>query len=148
MNNDLPMTFGVEPGGIDLPRHAFMRLPRQRLHLVASVWIASNCLMAMSYASGLIEANKVLDHLWLDALLGLAALGALGLLFGLLGQLERLEEHLAKKSASRGRGVHLTVLCLLLCACVTASLLESRAVKASDDRVDARHGVSRQAAGS
>jgi hypothetical protein len=148
MNHDLPMTFGVESDGVDLPRHSFMRLPRQRLHLVASVWIASNCLMAMSYASGLIEANKVLDHLWLDALLGLALLGALGLLFGLLGQVERLEEHVARKSASRGRGVHLTVLFLLLCACVTASLLESRAVKASDDRLDARPGVLRQAAGS
>ena len=148
MNHDLPMTFGVEHGGIDLPRHTFMRLPRQRLHLVASVWIASNCLMAMSCASGLIEANKVLDHLWLDPLLGLAGLGALGLLFGLLGQVERLEEHVAKKSASRGRRVRLTVLCLLLCTCVTASLLESRAVKASDDRSDARHGVARQAAGS
>ena len=148
MNHDLPVTFGVEPDGIDLPRHSFMRLPRQRLHLVACVWIASNCLVAMSYASGLIEANKVLDHLWLDTLLGLAVLGALGLLFGLLGQVERLEEHMARTSASRGRGVHLTVQCLLLCACVTASLLESRAVKASDDRLDARHGVSRQAAGS
>ena len=148
MNHDLPVTFAVEPGGIDLPRHSFMRLPRQRLHLVASVWIASNCLMAMSYASGLIEANKVLDHLWLDALLGLAGLGALGLLFGLLGQVERLEEHVAKNSANLGRGVHLTVLCLLLCACVTASLLESGAVKASDDRMDARHGVSRHSAGS
>lgn len=148
MSCDLPMTSGVEPAGIDLPRHSFMRLPRQRLHLVASVWIASNCLMAMSYASGLIEANKVLDHVWLDALLGLALLGALGLLFGLLGQVERLEQQVARKSASRGRGVHLTVLCLLLCACVTASLLESRAVNASDGRLDARHGLSRQAAGS
>ena len=148
MSHDLPMTLGVEPDGIDLPRHSFMRLPRQRLHLVASVWIASNCLMAMSYASGLIEADKVLDHLWLNALLGLALVGALGLLFAILGQVERLEEHVARKSASRGRGVHFTVLCLLLCACVTASLLESRAVKASDDRLDARHGLSRQAAGS
>src|SRR3954467_13107928 len=104
MNHELPMTFGVEPDGISPPPHSFMRLPRQRLHLVASVWIASNCLMAMSYASGLIEANKVLDHLWLDALLGLALLGALGLLFGLLGQVERLEQHVAKKSVSRGRG--------------------------------------------
>jgi hypothetical protein len=51
----------------------------------------------------------------------------------------------AEKSASRGRGIHLTVVFLLLCACITASLLESRAVKASDDRLDARHGVSRQA---
>jgi hypothetical protein len=93
MNHDLPMTFGVGSDGIGLTRHSFMRLPRQRLHLVACVWIASNCLMAMSYASGLIEANKVLDHLWLDTLLALALLGALGLLFGLLGQIERLEEH-------------------------------------------------------
>ena len=30
MNHDLPVTFGVEPDGIDLPRHSFMRLPRQR----------------------------------------------------------------------------------------------------------------------
>ena len=145
MNHELPMTFGVEPDGVSPPRHSFMRLPRQRLYLVASVWIASNCLMAMSYASRLIEANQVLDHRWLDALIGLAGLGALALLFGLLGQVERLEEHVAEKSASRGRGIHLTVVFLLLCACITASLLESRAVKASDDRLDARHGVSRQA---
>lgn len=146
MNHDVPMTFEVEPHGIDMSPPSFMRLPQQRLHLAASVWIALNCAMSMSYASGLIEASKVLDHLWLDVLLGLACLGSLGLLFGLLGQVERLEEYVARKSAIRGRAVHLSVLCLLLCACVTASVVESRAVKASDERVDARHGLSRQAA--
>jgi hypothetical protein len=148
MNHDAPMTFEVEPHGIDIPPPSFIRLPQQRLHLVASVWIAGNSVVAMSYASGMIEASKVLDHLWLYMLLGLAVLGSLGLLFLLLGQVERLEEYVARKSGTRGRAVHLSVLCLLLCACVAASLVESRAVKASDDRLDARHGLSRQAAGS
>ena len=148
MNHDAPMTFEVEPHGIDVPPPSFMRLPQQRLPLVASVWIAGNCVVAMSYASGLIEASKALDHLWLDVLLGLAVAGSLGLLFWLLGQVERLEEYVARKSASRGRAVHLSVLCLLICACVAASVVESRAVKASDERWDARHVPSRQAPGS
>lgn len=148
MNRDAPMTFEVVPHGIDVPPRSFMRLPRRRLHLVAGVWIAGNFVVAMSYASGLIEASKALDHLWLDVLLGLAALGSLGLLFWLLGQVERLEEYAARKSASRGRAVHLSVLCLLLCGCVAASVVKSLAVKASDDRWDARHSPSRQAVGS
>lgn len=148
MNHDAPMTFDVEPHGIYVPPPWFMRLPQQRLHLVASVWIAGNCVVAMSYASGLIEASKALDHLWLDVLLGLAVVGSLGLLFWLLGQLEHLEEYVTRKSASRGRAVRLSVLCLLLCVCVTASIVESHAVKASDERSDAQHVPSRQAPGS
>lgn len=148
MNRDVPLTFEVKPNGTHVRPQSFMRLPRQPFFLVASVWIASNCVMAMSYASGLIEALKVLDHLWLDVLLGLAVLGSLGLMFWLLGQVERVEEYLANEFAGRGRAVHLAVLCLLLCACVAASVFESRSVKASDDRWDARHGPSRQAAGS
>jgi len=148
MNRNAPMTFEVEPHVIDVPQRSFMRLPGQRLLLVAGVWIAGNCVVATYYASGLIEASNALDHLWLDVLLGLAALGSVGLLFWLLGQVERLEEYVARKSTSRGRAVHLSVLCLLLCACVAASVVKSLAVKASDDRWDARHGPSRHAAGS
>ena len=148
MNRDAPMTFEVEPHVIDAPPRSIMRLPGQRLHLVAGVWIAGNCVVAMAYASGLIEGSKARDHLWLDVLLGLAVLGSLGLLFWLLGQVERLEEYVARESVSRGRAVQLSVLCLLLCTCVAASVVESLAVKASDDRWDRRHGPSRQATGS